>query len=84
MVDMKLPQLGESVTEGTLTAWLKQLGEEVQVDEPLLEVTTDKVNVEILSEYAGLLTTVYVQAGEKVRPGAIICRLEPSGTASEL
>lgn len=84
MVDMKLPQLGESVTEGTLTAWLKQLGEKVQVDEPLLEVTTDKVNVEILSEYAGLLTAVYVQAGEKVRPGTIICRLEPSEAASEL
>ncbi|RIV26658.1 biotin attachment protein [Alicyclobacillaceae bacterium I2511] len=83
MADMKLPQLGESVTEGTLTAWLKQLGAVVQVDEPLLEVTTDKVNVEVLSEQAGVLTALYVQAGEKVRPGTLICHINPEKLAND-
>ena len=65
-----MPALGESVTEGTVTRWLKQVGEEVAVDEPLLEVSTDKVDTEIPSPVAGTLQEVLVEEDETVPVGA--------------
>src|SRR5688572_14392512 len=65
-----MPALGESVTEGTVTRWLKQEGERVEVDEPLLEVSTDKVDTEIPSPAAGVLTTILVAEDETVEVGA--------------
>src|SRR6187402_638780 len=65
-----MPVLGESVTEGTVTRWLKQEGEEVAVDEPLLEVSTDKVDTEIPSPAAGVLTKIVVAEDETVAVGA--------------
>ena len=65
-----LPALGESVTEGTVTRWLKQVGDEVAVDEPLLEVSTDKVDTEIPSPVAGTLLEIKVQEDETVEVGA--------------
>ncbi|MFL6219745.1 MAG: 2-oxoglutarate dehydrogenase, E2 component, dihydrolipoamide succinyltransferase, partial [Actinomycetes bacterium] len=65
-----LPALGESVTEGTVTRWLKQVGDEVAVDEPLLEVSTDKVDTEVPSPVAGVLQQIKVQADETVEVGA--------------
>ncbi len=65
-----LPALGESVTEGTVTRWLKQIGDEVAVDEPLLEVSTDKVDTEIPSPVAGTLLEIKVQEDETVEVGA--------------
>ena len=65
-----MPALGESVTEGTVTRWLKQVGEEVAVDEPLLEVSTDKVDTEIPSPVAGTLQEILVQEDETVEVGA--------------
>jgi 2-oxoglutarate dehydrogenase E2 component (dihydrolipoamide succinyltransferase) len=65
-----LPALGESVTEGTVTRWLKQVGEDVAVDEPLLEVSTDKVDTEIPSPVAGTLLEIKVQEDETVEVGA--------------
>src|ERR687898_1251777 len=65
-----LPALGESVTEGTVTRWLKQVGEEVQADEPLLEVSTDKVDTEIPSPAAGTLLEIKVSEDETVDVGA--------------
>ena len=65
-----LPALGESVTEGTVTRWLKQVGDEVAVDEPLLEVSTDKVDTEIPSPVAGTLQEIKVQEAETVEVGA--------------
>src|SRR5690606_22374707 len=59
-----LPALGESVTEGTVTRWLKQVGDTVEVDEPLLEVSTDKVDTEIPSPVAGVLEAILVQEDE--------------------
>ena len=56
-----MPALGESVTEGTVTRWLKAVGDQVEVDEPLLEVSTDKVDTEIPSPFAGTLTEILVQ-----------------------
>ena len=58
MTDIQLPALGESVTEGTITRWLKAVGDEVAVDEPLLEISTDKVDTEIPSPLAGTLQEI--------------------------
>ena len=67
---VQMPALGESVTEGTVTRWLKQEGEQVEVDEPLLEVSTDKVDTEIPSPAAGVLTKILVAEDETVDVGA--------------
>ena len=67
---VQMPALGESVTEGTITRWLKQEGDEVQVDEPLLEVSTDKVDTEIPSPVAGTVTQILAQEDETVAVGA--------------
>ncbi|MCZ4649797.1 pyruvate dehydrogenase complex dihydrolipoyllysine-residue acetyltransferase, partial [Rhodococcus pyridinivorans] len=64
-----MPALGESVTEGTVTRWLKAVGDEVAVDEPLLEVSTDKVDTEIPSPVAGILTEITAQEDETVEVG---------------
>jgi 2-oxoglutarate dehydrogenase E2 component (dihydrolipoamide succinyltransferase) len=65
-----MPALGESVTEGTVTRWLKKVGDQVEIDEPLLEVSTDKVDTEIPSPVAGTLTAILVQEDETVPVGA--------------
>src|SRR3954469_25692463 len=67
---VQMPALGESVTEGTVTRWLKQEGERVDVDEPLLEVSTDKVDTEIPSPAAGVLQRIVVKEDETVEVGA--------------
>jgi 2-oxoisovalerate dehydrogenase E2 component (dihydrolipoyl transacylase) len=61
-----MPQLGESVTEGTIGKWLKNVGDAVALDEPLLEVITDKVNAEVPSPYAGVLREILVEEGKTV------------------
>jgi pyruvate dehydrogenase E2 component (dihydrolipoyllysine-residue acetyltransferase) len=68
-IDVVMPQMGVSVSEGTITKWLKQEGEEVQADEPLLEISTDKVDTEVPSPGAGVLTQILVQEGETVDVG---------------
>ncbi|WP_029069828.1 biotin/lipoyl-containing protein, partial [Jonesia quinghaiensis] len=65
-----MPALGESVTEGTVTRWLKNVGDTVEVDEPLLEVSTDKVDTEIPSPFAGVLEAIMVEEDETVEVGA--------------
>jgi len=79
--DVKLPELGESVTEGTVTRWLKAVGDEVAVDEPLLEISTDKVDTEIPSPVAGTLQEIVVQEDETVEVGATLARIG-SGAAA--
>ncbi|OQR64372.1 dihydrolipoamide acetyltransferase, partial [Streptomyces maremycinicus] len=69
-VSVTLPALGESVTEGTVTRWLKAEGERVEADEPLLEVSTDKVDTEIPSPAAGILASIKVAEDETVEVGA--------------
>ncbi|MFZ0161759.1 MAG: biotin/lipoyl-containing protein, partial [Kineosporiaceae bacterium] len=66
---VQMPALGESVTEGTVTRWLKQVGERVEVDEPLLEVSTDKVDTEIPSPVAGVVEEILVAEDETVAVG---------------
>jgi 2-oxoglutarate dehydrogenase E2 component (dihydrolipoamide succinyltransferase) len=78
-----LPALGESVTEGTVTRWLKQVGDSVEVDEPLLEVSTDKVDTEIPSPVAGVIEEILVQEDETVEVGAELVRIgDGSGSGS--
>jgi pyruvate dehydrogenase E2 component (dihydrolipoamide acetyltransferase) len=74
-----LPALGESVTEGTVTRWLKQPGDEVAVDEPLLEVSTDKVDTEIPSPVAGTLLEIKAEEDETVEVGAELCVIGDEG-----
>src|SRR5207302_634615 len=76
-----MPQMGVSVSEGTITKWLKQEGEEVQSDEPLLEISTDKVDTEVPSPGAGILTQILVQEGETVDVGTKLAVIGGDGAA---
>ncbi|MCP1430044.1 2-oxoglutarate dehydrogenase E2 component (dihydrolipoamide succinyltransferase) [Microbacterium foliorum] len=73
--DIVLPELGESVTEGTVTRWLKQIGDSVEVDEALLEISTDKVDTEIPSPVAGVLQEIVAAEDETVAVGAVLARV---------
>src|SRR5205085_3783000 len=75
-VSVSMPQLGESVTEGTVTRWLKKEGERVEVDEPLLEVSTDKVDTEIPSPASGILRGISVDEDETVAVGAQLATID--------
>jgi pyruvate dehydrogenase E2 component (dihydrolipoamide acetyltransferase) len=81
-VSVSMPQLGESVTEGTVTRWLKKEGERVEADEPLLEVSTDKVDTEIPSPAAGVLREIAVGEDETVEVGAQLAVIEEGADAS--
>jgi pyruvate dehydrogenase E2 component (dihydrolipoamide acetyltransferase) len=76
---VKMPELGESITEGTITRWIKQEGDRVEADEPLFEVSTDKVDTEVPSPVAGVLKTIKVQADETVEVGAELAVIEQDG-----
>ena len=80
--DIEMPALGESVTEGTVSRWLKKVGDQVAVDEPLLEVSTDKVDSEVPSPIAGVITEILVEEDETVDVGTIVCRVGEAGEAS--
>src|SRR5579884_2707890 len=79
VAELKMPQLGESVTEGTVDRWLKQEGDIVKRDEPLVEVVTDKVNAEIPSPFEGKLVKIEVAEGTTVSVGTLIARIEVEG-----
>ncbi|MDG2233604.1 MAG: biotin/lipoyl-binding protein [Ilumatobacter sp.] len=72
MADIILPQLGETVTEGTITQWFKSVGDTVAEDEPLFEVSTDKVDTEVPSPVSGTLTEIRVEEGDTVDVGTVI------------
>ena len=80
MTDVVMPQMGESIVEGTLTKWLKKPGERVERDEPLFEISTDKVDTEIPSPTAGTLVEVLVEEGKTVSVNTVVARME-SGAA---
>jgi pyruvate dehydrogenase E2 component (dihydrolipoamide acetyltransferase) len=79
MIDVVMPQMGESIVEGTLTKWLKKAGEHVERDEPLFEISTDKVDTEIPSPSAGTLAEVLVEEGKTVAINAIVGRINEAG-----
>src|SRR6187397_1642062 len=72
MADITMPQLGETVTEGTITKWFKAVGDSVAEDEPLFEVSTDKVDSEVPSPVSGTLTEIKVPEGETVDVGVVL------------
>jgi 2-oxoisovalerate dehydrogenase E2 component (dihydrolipoyl transacylase) len=82
LAQIKMPQLGESVTEGTVDHWLKHEGDFVKRDEPLVEVVTDKVNAEIPSPFEGKLVKISAAEGETVRVGAVIGQIEVAGAGT--
>src|SRR6187431_2072694 len=85
MADITMPQLGETVTEGTITKWFKAVGDEVAEDEPLFEVSTDKVDSEVPSPVSGTLTEILVDEGDTVDVGALLARVgdAPAGGGDE-
>ena len=78
-----VPSLGESVTEATVSKWLKQVGEKVNSDEPLVELETDKVNVEVPSPLSGTLSSINVKEGDTVEVGALLGEVNESGSISK-
>jgi pyruvate dehydrogenase E2 component (dihydrolipoamide acetyltransferase) len=81
MIDVVMPQMGESIVEGTLTKWLKKAGETVGRDEPLFEISTDKVDTEIPSPAAGVLAEVLIEEGKTVGINTIVARINDGATA---
>ncbi len=80
-VDVAMPQMGESIAEGTVSKWLKKVGDQVARDEPLLEISTDKVDAEIPSPSAGVLTEIKVPEGTTVEVGAIVAVIDTEAAA---
>src|SRR5580693_7983513 len=79
MTDVVMPQMGESIVEGTLTKWLKKPGDKVERDEPLFEISTDKVDTEIPSPGAGTLAEILVEEGKTVGINTVVARIDEAG-----
>ncbi len=77
--DVVMPQMGESIAEGTITKWLKNVGDHVDRDEPLFEISTDKVDAEIPSPAAGTLTEIKYKEGETVEVNTVVAVLDGNG-----
>jgi pyruvate dehydrogenase E2 component (dihydrolipoamide acetyltransferase) len=82
MTDVVMPQMGESIVEGTLTKWLKKPGDKIERDEPLFEISTDKVDTEIPSPAAGTLGELLVQEGQTVQVNAVVARIDEGGNGA--
>ena len=80
--DVVMPQMGESIAEGTVSKWLKNVGDKVERDEPLLEISTDKVDAEIPSPAAGVLTEILAKEGDTVPVNAVVARIAAEGEAA--
>ncbi|HEX7442497.1 MAG TPA: biotin/lipoyl-containing protein, partial [Acidimicrobiales bacterium] len=76
-----MPQLGETVIEGTVTRWLKAEGDEIAVDEPLFEVSTDKVDTEVPSAHAGVVRSLLVAEGDTVAVGTVVAIIDDPSAA---
>src|SRR5712691_4103705 len=77
-----MPQMGESVAEGTIVRWIKKVGDPVERDEPLFEISTDKVDAEIPSPAAGVLAEIKVKEGETVPVNTVVARIETEASAA--
>ncbi|MHB1194398.1 MAG: dihydrolipoamide acetyltransferase family protein [Longimicrobiales bacterium] len=81
-IEVPMPQMGESIAEGTVSKWLKQVGDSVERDEPILEISTDKVDAEIPSPSSGTLVEIVVAAGATVEVGAVVAYIDSEGGAA--
>jgi pyruvate dehydrogenase E2 component (dihydrolipoamide acetyltransferase) len=79
MADITMPQLGETVTEGAITRWFRQIGDDVAMDEILFEISTDKVDSEVLSPVAGVLSEIRALEGDVVEVGQVLARIGDAG-----
>src|SRR5215510_3848579 len=77
-----MPQMGESIAEGTIVRWIKKVGETVDRDEPLFEISTDKVDAEIPSPAAGVLTAIHVKEGETAAVNSVVALIGETGEAA--
>ena len=82
-IQITMPPMGESVTEGTILEWLKQVGDEVEADEGIVEVSTDKVDAEVPAPASGILTKILVEPDETVPVGTVLGEISPNGTGDE-
>ena len=82
-IDVIMPQMGESIAEGTLSRWIKKAGEKIQRDEPIFEISTDKVDAEIPAPVAGVLAEILVNEGETVAVQTVVARIETEAGAAE-
>src|SRR5438128_6354648 len=78
-VEVVMPQMGESITEGTVSKWLKQVGDKIEKDEPILEISTDKVDAEVPAPGAGVLLDIKAQEGETVEVGTVVAVIGEEG-----
>src|ERR1041385_5218918 len=81
MIDVVMPQMGESIVEGTLTKWTKKVGEKIDRDEPLFEISTDKVDTEIPAPASGTVAEILVQEGQTVGINTVVARIDEKGGA---
>src|SRR5881227_2459429 len=79
-IQITMPPMGESVTEGTILEWLKQVGDEVEADEGIVEVSTDKVDAEVPAPSSGILTKILVEPDETVPVGTVLGEISPRGS----
>ena len=82
LTDVPMPQMGESIAEGTLTRWFKQAGDAVERDEPLFEISTDKVDAEVPAPASGVLAEIIVEEGATVEVNTVVARIGEAGAAS--
>ena len=82
MIDVVMPQMGESIVEGTLTKWLKKSGDRVERDEPLFEISTDKVDTEIPAPVSGTLAEIVVEEGKTVGINTVVGRINDGSSAA--
>ena len=80
-IDVIMPQMGESIAEGTLSRWIKKVGESVKRDEPIFEISTDKVDAEIPAPAAGVLSEILVQEGQTVAVQTVVARIDTEAAA---
>ena len=80
--DVLMPQMGESIAEGTIVRWLKKVGDNIERDEPLFEISTDKVDAEIPAPAAGTLTEILAKEGETVAVNAVVARIGEAGASA--
>src|SRR5918997_845206 len=81
-IEVPMPQMGESIAEGTVSVWLKKVGDRVERDEPIMEISTDKVDAEIPSPVAGVLAEVVVSEGQTVEVGTVVAFIETEAGAA--
>jgi len=81
-VDIIMPKMGESIVEGTILKWLKNPGDKIERDEPILEISTDKVDTEIPAPESGILSEILFKEGDIVEIGKVLARMNTNGDAS--